>query len=107
LKFSGYYAVYHSVLALAISKGYFSKNHDASLSVLVKEFYRDFVSAFEFINTLFIDYNDVAFYVQAREKRELASYSSSFSFSKKEIEKIIDETIKFVNKTEEILENEK
>lgn len=100
-----YYAVYHAVLSLIMSKGYFSKNHDASLSVLIKEFYEDFVSAFDFINALFIDYNDITFYVQTREKRESASYSSSFVFSKNEIEKIINQTVNFVNKAEEILEN--
>jgi len=98
-----YYAVYHSVLSLILSKGYFSKNHDASLSVLIKEFYEDFVSTFDFINILFIDYNDITFYVHKREKREFASYSSSFVFSKDEIKKIINQTVNFVNKAEEIL----
>jgi len=101
-----YYAIYHAVLALILSKGYFSKNHDASLSALIKEFYEDFVSAFDFINTLFINYNDVTFYIKVREKRESASYSTSFHFSKQDMNKIISETIKFVNKAEEIIENE-
>jgi len=101
-----YYAVYHSILGLILSKGYFSKNHDASLSVLVKEFYQEFNSEVDFVNKLFIDYSDVCFYVQSRNKRELASYSSSFVLSKKEVKEIIGKTIKFVNKVEEIL-NEK
>jgi len=98
-----YYAVYHSVLSLILSKGYFSKNHDASLCVLIKEFYLEFSKDINFVNNLFIDYNDVCFYVQSRNKRELASYSSSFVFSKKEVKEIIDRTILFVNKVEEIL----
>jgi uncharacterized protein (UPF0332 family) len=101
-----YYAVYHSVLGLILSKGYFSKNHDASLSILIKEFYVEFDNEVDFINKLFIDYNDVCFYVQSKNKRELASYSSSFVLNKKEVQKIISKTIKFVNKVEEILENE-
>jgi uncharacterized protein (UPF0332 family) len=101
-----YYAVYHAVLALILSRGYSSKNHDASLSVLIKEFYNSFLNEIEFVNKLFIDYNDVCFYVQSKTKRELASYSSSFIFSKEEVNEIIDKTIKFVNKSEEILENE-
>lgn len=99
-----YYAVYHSVLGLILSRGYFSKNHDASLSVLIREFYEEFNEEVDFVNRLFIDYSDVCFYVQSKNKRELASYSSSFVLSKKEVKKIIGRTIKFVNKVEEILE---
>ncbi len=98
-----YYAVYHSVLSLILSKGYFSKNHDASLCVLIKEFYAKFNEEINFVNKLFIDYSDVCFYVRSKNKRELASYSSSFVFSKKEVGEVINRTIKFVNKVEEIL----
>lgn len=102
-----YYAIYHSILGLILSKGYSSKNHDASLCILIKEFYKDFVDEISFVNELFLDYNDVCFYVQSKNKRELASYSSNFIFSKKNVKKIIENTIRFVNKVEEILENEK
>src|SRR3989338_3098389 len=40
-----YYAVYHAALALILSKGYSSKNHDATLCILIKEYYRNCVSA--------------------------------------------------------------
>ena len=33
-----YYAIYQSALALLINKGFFSKNHDATLCVLIKEY---------------------------------------------------------------------
>ena len=99
-----YYSVYHSVLGLILSKGYFSKNHDASLAILIEKFYENFVNDFSFVNMLFIDYSDVCFYVQSRNKRELSSYSSSFVLSRKEVKEIIERSIKFVNKVEEILE---
>jgi len=101
-----YYAVYHSVLSLILSKGYFSKNHDASLCILIKEFYEKFAMEINFVNKLFINYSDVCFYVQSKNKRELASYSSSFVFSKEEVNGIIEKAISFVNKVEEMLENE-
>ena len=93
-----YYAVYHSVLSLILSRGYFSKNHDASLTILIKEFYEDFSKEAAFINKLFIDYNDVCFYVQSKNQRELASYSSSFVLSREEVKGIVKKTIEFVNK---------
>ena len=33
-----YYAVYHAALSLILQKGYFSKNHDATLCLLIKEY---------------------------------------------------------------------
>ncbi len=101
-----YYSVYHSVLALILSKGFSSKNHDASLAILIQEFYKDFVSDFDFINALFIDYSDVNFYIETKEKRKLASYSSSSVFSKVEVKSMISRATEFVNKAEEILDEE-
>src|SRR3989344_7178525 len=36
-----YYASYHAALSLILTKGYSSKNHLATLCVLVKEFYKN------------------------------------------------------------------
>ena len=35
-----YYASYHAALALILTKGYFSRNHLATLCILIKEFYK-------------------------------------------------------------------
>ncbi len=79
-----YYAVYHSALALTILKGYYSKNHDATLCILIKEFYKKGVSAeeIELLNKFFLDYQEIVFYVQSKQKREDASYSTKIKFDK-------------------------
>lgn len=103
-----YYAVYHVVLSLILAKGYSSKNHDASLCVLIKEYYKEISKdEVELINNLFINYNDLLFYVKSKEKREIASYSGQIIFDKKSVKEIISDTIEFVNKCREILNNEK
>ena len=98
-----YYALYHIALALILSKGLFSKNHDATLTALIKYFYRDFPeSDIRFLNSLEI--NDILFYAQSRNEREKASYSSSYIINNKTVNEIKLKTILFVNKAKEILE---
>src|SRR3989344_5828588 len=71
-----YYAVYHAALALILKKGYSSKNHHATLCVLIKEYYPS-VSKEELalIEKFFLDYQDLLFYVQSKQQREVATYS--------------------------------
>jgi len=99
-----YYAVYHSALALILKKGYSSKNHDATLCVLIKEYYgivdKEDV---ELINKFYLDYQDLLFYVSSKQKRQDSTYSSSYKFDKKEVENLRLESIEFVNKVKEIL----
>lgn len=101
-----YYAVYHAALALIIAKGYISKNHDATLCILIKEYYKQGgidKRDIELINKFFLDYQDLLFYVQSKNKREEATYSSYYKFDKKTVEELRLKSILFVNKAKEIL----
>ena len=57
------------------------------------------------INKIFLDYQDLLFYVDSKSKREQASYSSGYKYDKKEVEELRLKTINFVNKVKTILEN--
>lgn len=100
-----YYSMYHSALALALSKGYFSKNHDATLCILIKEFYNKGVNEedLELFNKLFIDYMDLIIYVEAKIKREEATYSTNYNFTKEIVEDLRNKAVQFTNKVQEIL----
>ncbi len=98
------YASYHAALALILTKGYFSKNHLATLCILIKEFYKQGLNE-EDIKTLstFLDYQDVLFYVESKNKREDATYSSKTKFDKKEVEQLRMKAILFASKIKMIL----
>ena len=99
-----YYASYHAALTLIQSKGYTSKNHYATLCVLIKEFYKKGLMEEDFeILSNFLDYEDVLFYVESKNKREDATYSTKTLFDKKEVEKLRIQAVMFVNKIKGIL----
>ncbi len=99
-----YYACYHAALALIMTKGYASKNHFATLCVLIKEFYRKGLSE-EDIKTFvdFLDYEDVLFYVEAKNKREEATYSTRTRFDKEEHGRLRVRAALFVNRLRDII----
>jgi uncharacterized protein (UPF0332 family) len=99
-----YYACYHAALALILTKGYSSKNHLATLCILIKEFYEYDLSK-EDIKTLsdLLDYQDVLFYVESKNKREDATYSTKTKFSKEDVDKLKLKTNLFVLKIKSIL----
>jgi len=101
-----YYAVYQASMALIVQKGYSSKNHDATLCVLIKEYYNKGITKedVEMINKVFFDYQDLLFYVDSKNKREQASYSTGYKYDKKEVEELRIKTIRFVDKVKNILE---
>jgi len=102
-----YYAVYHASLALIIAKGYYSKNHDATLCILIKEYYKKGVSAeeIELLNRFFLDYQEIVFYVQSKEKREDASYSTKIKFDKQLVNELRIKAALFVDEAKQIIEN--
>jgi len=99
-----YYACYHSALALILTKGYTSKNHLATLCILIKEFYNTELKKedIETISTL-LDYQDVLFYVESKNKREDATYSTKTKFDIKEANELKLKAALFVAKTKTIL----
>ncbi len=101
-----YYSYYHAALAPIQSKGYTSKNHLATLCVIIKEFYKKELTKEDLeILSNFLDYEDVLFYVETKNKREDATYSTKTLFDKKEVERLRIQATMFVNKIKDILEN--
>jgi uncharacterized protein (UPF0332 family) len=100
-----YYAVYHATLALILGKGYSSKNHDATLCMAIREYYGEgiFDEDITLINFFFLTYQDLLFYIDAREKRKDASYSPRFLFSKEEVEELRQKAMAYIVKVELIL----
>ena len=100
-----YYAIYHSALALILSKNFHSKNHDATICVLIKEFYNKELTKEDIDLLNMFNLQDILFYVDAKNKREEANYSTKIKFEPDEIKKIKIKTILFVNKAEAILKH--
>jgi len=100
-----YYAVYQAALALIITKGYSSKNHDATLCILIKEYCNKEINIQDIylINDFFLNYNDLLIYTESKKKREDASYSTIYKFDRKEVEDLRKKAIGFVNKSKDIL----
>lgn len=99
-----YYSCYHSALALIQTRGYTSKNHLATLCIIIKEFYKKELSQKDIeLFSNFLDYDDVLFYVEAKNKRETATYSTKTAFDKNDVEKLRIEATMFVNKIKDIL----
>ena len=99
-----YYSCYHAALALIQIKGYSSKNHLVTLCVIIKEFYKKELTKEDIeILSNFLDYEEVLFYVETKNKREAATYSTKTSFDKKDVEKLRIQATMFVNKIKNIL----
>ena len=99
-----YYTIYHAALALLLAKEYKPKTHDATLCLLIKEYYKEIdQEEIYLINNFFLEYNDIMFYVESKTKRREATYSTKFKFDKTEVTNILTKTIMFLNKTKRIL----
>ena len=102
-----YYSIYQIALALIRAKQYYSKNHDATLCLLAREFYKEGINEndIELINIFFLDYQDLLLYVHSKDNREKASYSSKYAFDKDKVEELRLKSIDFVNKGRVILDS--
>jgi len=102
-----YYSIYHIALALSLKKGYFSKNHDATLCILIKEYYKKDLSQedIELLNEIYFDNEDVLIYTQSKDEREKASYSTQILFDEKRVEELRQKANLFVRKGQNILKN--
>lgn len=103
---SSYYAIYHASLALCALKGYSTKDHSATLLVLIKEFYKKLLTKeeIETIGNSSIEKEEVLYYVEARNKRSKASYSTKRIFDRNEAEALRLKAISFVNKIKNIID---
>src|SRR3989338_1003028 len=100
-----YYASYHSALALILTKNYSSKNHLATLLVIIKEFYNKGLNKEDIeILAKLLDYQDVLFYVESKNKREDAAYSTKTNYTKQETEQLRVKSTLFVSKIKSMLD---
>lgn len=104
---SAYYSIYHASLALCALKGYSTKDHLATLLVLIKEFYQKQLSKeeIEIVSKTTMEKEEVLYYVEAKSKRTKASYSTNVLFDEKEAESLQKKAISFVNKVKEIIDS--
>lgn len=99
-----YYASYHAAVALIMTKGYSSKNHLATLCILIKEFYEKGLSQEEIIAlSQLLDYQDILFYVESKNKREDATYSTKTRFEKSTVEQLNLKAHLFFSKIKNLL----
>ena len=102
-----YYTLYHAALALLLKKGVSSKNHDATLCLLIKHYYKEVSQEdLELMNFTFLNKEDFLFYAKSKNTREDASYSTKTKFDKADTNKIIINTRLLLNKSKGIIEND-
>jgi len=72
-----------------------------------KDYYKEGITQqdIELINIFFLDYQDLLIYVNTKDKREEASYSSRYDFDKNHVEELRLKTADFINKARRILNN--
>ena len=100
-----YYAVYQAGLALCASKGYKTKSHIATISILIKFFYPQHLSK-EDLKTVakkVMAQEDIQDFVELKDYREDATYSISVEYERKLADNLGENAINFVNKAERII----
>jgi len=100
-----YYAVYQAGLALCALKGYKTKSHIATISILIKFFYPQHISK-EDLKTVartIMAEEDIREFVELKNYREDATYSISVEYERALAENLGEKAIDFVNKVEKII----
>ena len=98
-----YYSLYHSALALIINRNYSSKNHHATILILIKE-YAITKDEARLLNELSINREDAELYTNPKDDRHDASYATNIRFSQETIKDYENQVLDFVNKTEELIQ---
>lgn len=104
---SAYYSIYHASLALCALKGYSTKDHLATLLILIKDFYQKELNKeeIEMVSKTTIEKEEVLYYIEAKAERKKANYSTKILFDEKEAENLRNKAISFVNKVKEIIDS--
>lgn len=97
-----YYSLYHACLALITNRNYTSKNHTATILILIKEYGISEDEA-KLIDKLSINKEEAQLYNNLKKERQDASYSTNTKFTKEQIETYFSEVTKFLNKAEGII----
>ena len=98
-----YYALYHSALALITHRKYASKNHYATILILIKE-YGIAKEEAQLFNELSINKEDAELYTQLKDDRHDASYATNIQLNNQIVQSYEDKVLNFINKAEEITE---
>ena len=103
---SAYYSIYHASLALCALKGYSTKDHLATLLILIRDFYQKELNKeeIEMVSKTTLEKEEVLYYIEAKSERKKASYSTNILFDEKEAENLQEKAINFVNKAKEIID---
>ena len=88
-------------------KGYSTKDHLATLLILIKEFYNKQLDKdeIEMVSKTTIEKEEVLYYIEAKTERKKASYSTKILFDENGAENLQKKAISFVNKVKEIIES--
>src|SRR3989339_846177 len=98
-----YYALYHSALALITNRYYSSKNHYATILILIKE-YSITKDEARLLDELSINKEDAELYTNLKDDRHDASYATNIKFSQEIIKDYENKVLDFINKTEELIQ---
>jgi uncharacterized protein (UPF0332 family) len=96
-----YYALYHSALALITNKNFSSKNHYATILILIKEYSITRDEA-KLLDELSINKEDAELYTNLKDDRHDASYATNIKFTKETVTDYETKVLDFINKTEEL-----
>ncbi|MFT4308900.1 MAG: DNA-binding protein [Candidatus Woesearchaeota archaeon] len=97
-----YYAFYHCALSLITNRRYYSKNHYATMLILIKEYLVTRDEA-DLLYELSINREDAQLYYDLKYDRHKASYNTNIGFRNDKILEYESKVIGFMNKTQEIL----
>ena len=98
-----YYVLYHCALALITNRNYASKNHYATILILIKE-YAITKDEAQLLDELSINKEDAELYTNLKGDRHDASYATNIKFSQETIKNYENRVLDFVNKTEELVQ---
>jgi len=98
-----YYSLYHSALALITNKNFSSKNHYATILILIKE-YSITKDEARLLEELSINKEDAELYTNLKDDRHDASYATNIRFNQETIEDYENKVLDFGNKTEELIQ---
>ncbi len=103
-----YYSVYQAALALCAAKGYKTKSHIATISILIKFFYPGHITEGDLktvAKTAMVE-EDIREFVELKSYREDAAYSISVEYERGLAESLGEKAVEFVNKVERIIKGE-
>lgn len=99
-----YYSLYHCALALITKKEFSSKNHYATILVLVKE-YSITKDEAKLLDDLSISKEDAELYTNLKDDRHTASYATNLKFTDEKIQFYEEKVLAFINKTDDLIHN--